>query len=195
MRNKIILLLVIVLLTGCNRIEGTSSYIRGANLTEDQKEIVKLIGEQIYIFEYQLKEEYARLDTWWELYKKGEYIGKQLDMSSIINGKKGYIAEVRNNKSWQISHKTGDSVARMIADNLDVIDGHETSGKATSTLNDSVTISKDQEIVLMVLMMSEDGRMSVYDPHYYVENPEVIEEYDYIYLLKCAFSNKGMRED
>ena len=195
MKNIIIVLLVIVLLSGCNKLqEASSSHIKAANLTEGEKEIIRLVGGNIDIFDYQLKEEYERLDIWLELYQNGEYKGNQIDFSSRLTESKGSIAIVKNDNNWKISHKSSVSVSSMTSE-LDENEEQKNYGKGMKKLNDAVTISLDQEIVLMVIAMNEDGSLSMYNLQHYVKNPEVVKEYDYIYLLKCAFSNKGMRED
>ena len=131
------------------------------------------------------------------------------------NLKKGKIAVVVDrtsdykdykNYQWRISHQhaNGSSYKWTISHphanhSFTTENDFETNSKFSvgmGGLTEPVEIKPEVEIVLDKCLFLFDDRnsMPMYHNQYYVENPEALKEYDYVYLLKCKFSKKAVRE-
>ncbi len=60
--------------------------------------------------------------------------------------------------------------------------------RATTLLTEEIEIDKSDEIVLKAYMYQKGGSTSVYNAQHYVEDKEVLKEYDYIILVKAKFN-------
>lgn len=193
---------IILCISCCTSEKVENSYknkIYPAKLTEEEEEILKLVGFQsdTDIYKYEIDDTYKSLSIWLEVYENGELkskasrINAQLDLSE---GKIAIVVDKGSNYRWRISRQ---DVNGSSSYSFNTNNDFETNNKfsvSSGALNEPAQIISDNEIVLDTFLFEDGDAVSVYDNQYYVENPEVLKEYDYAYLLKCQFSNKTTDE-
>ena len=216
--KKIISILSCVLITisiiGCTSLsvskDSYTNKIYHTELTEEEQNIIDLIGvgSDINIYEYVIDDTYKSLSIWLETYKNGELLSETkpgLRTSLIVdsdnnfdnNLKKGKISvlvDTTSNYQWRISHQYANGLS---SHSFTTENDFETNSKfsvGSGELNEPVEITSETEIVLDKFLFDDGNSMSMYYHQYYVENPEVLKQYDYVYLLKCQFSKKAVGE-
>ena len=212
--KKIISILSCVLITisiiGCTSLsvskDSYTNKIYHTELTEEEQNIIDLIGvgSDINIYEYVIDDTYKSLSIWLETYKNGELLSDTKSRASMSIGvdpdnklKKGKIAVVvdtTSNYQWRISHQYANGLS---SHSFTTENDFETNSKfsvGSGELNEPVEITSETEIVLDKFLFEDGNSMSMYYHQYYVENPEVLKQYDYVYLLKCQFSKKTVGE-
>lgn len=67
-------------------------------------------------------------------------------------------------------------------------DGELSMGSAVS--DKPIQIISDNEMILNTYLFEDGDGLSVFDNQYYEENPEALDQYDYVCLLKCQLSTE-----
>lgn len=201
--SMLLCLLITVNIIGCTSQKVSqksySNKIYSTELTEDEKNIISLIGiaSDIDIYKYEIDDTYKTISIWIETYKNGELISNPSRMNSRIDLKEGRIAIIvdrDSNYKWRISHQDSSSLSTH---SFQTKNDFETDGRFSvggGELNESVEIIPEKEIVLDKFLFEDGNTMSIYNNQYYVENPEALKQYDYAYLIKCKFSRKNINE-
>lgn len=204
-KNISFLLCVLILfsLCGCdkqndlNDINGNKIY--SAELTEDEQNLLNLLGVQndISIYEFEIDDTYESISIWLEAYENGELLSINSRTSSNIKSNEGKIAVIidkTSNYEWRISVQNQNGISSYSFSTDNDFETSKEYSRGTSELTDPIEIIPDKEIVLNAFLYEDENSMSIYFNQNYVENPEVLKEYDYIYLLKCKFSDKSIKE-
>lgn len=201
MRKIIIFLICILLLVGCrsNVLQEIStqgsSVLSKVNLTDEESEILDLVGieSDIEIYEYKINESYQSISIWLEAYDHGELVSTKSSMSSMIDSEKGRIAvlvDMESNYRWKISQQSDGGLSSYSFSTEGDFETNEDYSVSYSSLGDPVEIKPGQVIILKTFLYEDGDSVSIYDNQHYVEEPEVLDEYDYVYLLKCQFSKE-----
>ncbi len=196
----VLLCLIITLsITGCSKEkppeDSSTNEIHLAELDENETNIIELLGVQsdIDIFEYQIDDTFKTISIWIEFYKDGELQGEMNRMHSRLNSNEGLVAIVVDreaNYQWKISHKDGNGVFSF---STKTENEFETNGKFSvgrGALNQPEGIMAEKEIVMGTFLFEDGNGMSIYGNQHYVDEPDVLKDYDYVYLVKCQFSKK-----
>ena len=211
--KKMIGILLCILITistiGCTSLNvSKDSYINELShirLTEEEQNIIDLVGvkSNISIYEYTIDDTYRSLSIWLETYKNGELLdttpGVRTSMrvdpeNKLKKGKIAVVVDTTSNYKWRISHQYANGLS---SHSFTTENDFETNSKfsvGSGELNEPVEITSETEIVLDKFLFDDGNSMSMYYHQYYVENPEVLKQYDYVYLLKCQFSKKAVDE-
>ncbi|MCG8501538.1 MAG: hypothetical protein MJB12_14190 [Firmicutes bacterium] len=209
--KKIINILLCILITistiGCTSLNvSKDSYINELShirLTEEEQNIIDLVGvkSNISIYEYTIDDTYRSLSIWLETYKNGELLdttpGVRTSMrvdpeNKLKTGKIAVVVDTTSNYKWRISHQhaNGSSSRNFTTEN----DFEANRNFSIGGLNEPVEIKPEVEILLDTFLFGGGNPLYTYYNQYYVENPEALKEYDYVYLLKCQFSKKAVGE-
>lgn len=194
----LMLMLMMSLVAGCQTDKTTNIFSRD-ELSVEEKNILNRVGfiEDLEIYDYEIDETFKSMSTWLEIYKDGELISEQSRMTSQINSRKGDIAIVVKKDQpyiWKLSHKDGRSSSSYYFETEEDYVDYEIYSVSSGVLNEPVSIESDGEIVLKTYLFEDADVVSIYSNQYYVDYPEFIKEYDYVFLLKCQFSTKSADE-
>ncbi len=195
------LLLCVILsfpLSACTETNLNQMYIEEAQLTEEEKNIAELLGlnQEYHLYDFSIDDTVKSM---------------RINTYELINGE------------WQIVAGGGgqafeDSKGRLalsfdkIADGLRIAtqSGHSSGstsyfnesknditgmGCATSTLTDKKEIVYDQEIPLVIQIITSKNEVHSYTVDYFFQ-PEEYEKYDYeyVYAITILFSQKAVNE-
>lgn len=174
--------------------------IRPKKFNNDEQKIVNMInmlGFEINSFEFKTDKTFTKYEVWGELYKKGELIETIKGPSAFSDEKdfKGFDYEItvcRQMKDALISYdfiqNTDDSIFSFSSDKFK-LENIELLTYGTSIIKGSVFIEDEKEIVLSLSCFETNGMTTVFfDLQSFIDNPEQINDYDYIFILKCKFS-------
>lgn len=62
--------------------------------------------------------------------------------------------------------------------------------QGSTKLAEKIDVENGKEIVLSATILGKGDGMVIYNPQQYLEDPTRLEKYDFVYLLKCKFSDK-----
>lgn len=180
-----------------NGSQGKNNKIAGLELTEEQKDVLDMAGvnTHIDIFAYQVDNSFQTLYVIRELYKDGQWFSGNTMASQATPGQ-GLLSIALDSKtgSLSLSHKHGGTlVSSQAMLEEEVLSGSLSSGK--TWLQEETPIQDEEEIILMVTVYdgAADG-MSIFNTDYYQQYPERLADYDYVHIIKCRFSSKGLEE-
>lgn len=187
----LILIFIICITSSCNN-QVSLNQIFNTNLTEEEKDIINLIGvkSDIEIYSYEVDDTFNNISIWLEIYKDGELISDENKMTSQINsniGKLAVIVDKTSNFEWKISHQDDNSLSSYVFNTENEFETNGLFAVGSGTLTDKVQIFNDNDIVLKTFLFEDGNSLSAYNNQYFTEHPEVIKEFDYVYLLKCKF--------
>lgn len=170
-----------------------------SEMTQEEKDIVSLIGvnSNIAIYDYLVDDTYNSVSIWLETYEDGKLIATGGRMSLDIRERDGRIAINANknpNYKWILSHENGGGIGTGSFDTKNDFETDSNYSMSYGTSNKPISIDNDKEIILAQYLFEDNDSISVYDNQYYMDHPEVLEEYDYVYLIKCKFSKKTPNE-
>lgn len=170
-----------------------------SEMTQEEKDIVSLIGvnSNIAIYDYLVDDTYNSVSIWLETYEDGKLIATGGKMSLDIQEREGRIAINANknpNYKWILSHENGVGIGSGSFDTKNDFETDSNYSMSYGTSNKPISIDNDKEIILAQYLFEDNDSISVYDNQYYMDHPEVLEEYDYVYLIKCKFSKKTPNE-
>lgn len=199
MKSVIIFIIILtsILIISCNNeilessdLDKNKVYPR--ELTESEEELLSLIGfnDTIDIYDFETDGTYKSISIWLAVYEDGELLENRGKMLSNFDNEKGSIAvKVSKNESyhWRISVKSEGQISSMAFESVDDFLKDKSYSIASSHL-DITEIKNEKPIVLKLFLFDSDGSTSIYGFQEYQENPELLKEYDYVYLLKAKFS-------
>ncbi len=191
-KNLIMLLVFILLLVGCNQ-EINNNKINYSKLSDEEKSIINLLSSssEIDIFDFEVDDTYTSVSVWIDIYENGVLKSDSGIFKSSISdsiGKLALVLDKELNSEWLVSYSSGGSTSsnKLQVEN-DFLSDNQYS-RATTLLTEEIEIDKSDEIVLKAYMYQKGGSTSVYNAQHYVEDKEVLKEYDYIILVKAKFN-------
>jgi hypothetical protein len=166
-------------------------YLR--ELTASEEDLLSLIGfnDTIEIFDYETDGSFKSISIWLEVSKDGELLENRGKMFSSFDSETGSIAvKVTKDESydWRVSVKSQGQISSMAFESVDDFLKDESYSIASSHL-EKTEIENEKPIILKIFLFDSDSSTSIYGLQEYEENPELLKEYDYVYLLKGEFSN------
>lgn len=194
-------LLLIVTLCGCDnenkQEEITNMYIDVAELTEEEKDIIELLGvnKKPQIFDFTLDETvksmhintYKLIDGKWErIYNDHSRAFADSNGRLAIEFEDGF-EDIKI--SVQSEHSNGSS-SNTSNSKIDIYDG---MGVTTSLLSNETEIVYEKEIPLAIQIITSKNEVSSYIVEYF-EKPEEYEklDYEYVYAMTIMFSQKEL---
>lgn len=196
MKKKLLVLLSLVTVVGLAACSKESSKTKKENmiydveLSSEEENILDLVGidKEIDIYEFSVNEEFKQLGIWLEVYKEGELLSRANEFSTPIEPGKHRIAvrvEGEQQESWSIKHKGQGSTSGISFELDEELKNNINSFGTNGNLDEPIELSGDKEIVLKKYVFSDGGNFNSYNNQYYAENPSIIKDYPYVYLLKC----------
>ncbi len=187
----------ILVFTGCsNGMPSTTGMIKPMDLTKEQKEIVDLLSTQqeVLFFDYDSKQEYKHFDVWVEVYQKGELVEPKAAILSLSdelrswNGQLSVSITQKPDYQWRISTKLKDG--GMMSTVSEFSKRYSSGGgQAFGAITQPVDIKENQEILLYSRLFSTSNEVEFYSNQSYLENPELLNGFEYVHLIKCKFYN------
>jgi len=200
--KKIIVFVIVIssfLVISCNKdITQENSMnenkIYPRELTPSEKDLLSLIGfnDTIEIYDFETDGTYKSISIWLEVYKEGELLENRGKMLSSFNSEKGSIAvKVNKNETydWRISVKSEGQISSVAFESDDAFLKDKSFSIASSYM-EKIAIDNEKQVILKIFLFDSDGSTAVYGLQQYEEKPELLKEYDYVYLLKGEFSKK-----
>lgn len=200
MKKIIYVFLVICMLAssllGCAKVPVTSkNQIAPMKLTGEQEDIVNLIAsgkQEILLFDYKTEEAFKSVEFWVEIYEYGVLVDQPTDVSSFRGEEKpldGQLAIlITQNPGFQWTFTISENGGRVSHTNEVINTDYETIGRAYGPIDGPVAIEDGKEIVLYTSIFSNSDISTYGDQQIYSEQPELINEYPYVHIIKCKFS-------
>lgn len=198
--RKIIFLILFLLLScifiSCNKNTiFLSNQLSPYTLNKKEETIAKLIsGQGRYdIFHFNVDKKMKTLSIWIEGYNNGEKLNlNNYSCFSLKNptGKISINTNTSDNYQWNFSFADDENIANYSFKTNNQFETDSKYSKGYTKLLDPVEITNDKEIILQAYLFKDNGSMSIYSINHYLDNPEILKEFNYIYLVKCKFSNK-----
>lgn len=195
MKRVLLLLIALSMLffVSCSGGSGLSSksYVAPIELTDHEQELVTLMGSDIRFFTFSTSEDYRSIKGWIEVYKAGELVASEDLFSSFTSdgaqtdftGNIAVIPDTEGFGGWTVTATMGGvRSTHHFSDSND----HDFA-TMTVPLQEKFTVTPDQDICLLTYLCGKES-MAPNDGNYLSENPEVIAEYEYVYMIKCRFS-------
>ena len=191
--KKIIILFICSLFVGCaNKSENVSPYISLMELSASQQEILDLLlhpGQEFFLFEY-ANGMFTEIGIWVEVYHYGELIEQYGNLTTFSNSPMEAEPIVIN--IWQPNRNE-------FQWNLSIGGSRSSSGPWTaqgefplrsfSPIREPVEIISGQEIILYISKFTTGNSISsAGDLQYYLQHPEELAGYTYVYLIKARFT-------
>ena len=180
-----------VCLFGCsNEADSFKNVIAPKELTEEQNEIVSLLSvnnQEILLFEYKTQEVYQSLEFWVEVYKDGVFVSRPAGLHRVSNdfeeldGQLSVLITQNPGFQWSFSMNGASHM------NSEPIFIDDTLVRGYGPINEPATIENGKEIVLYASIFSH-GNIALHERQSYVEHPELVKGYPYVFLIKCKFS-------
>ena len=200
-RTVLIIFSIIVSLSliACgNTANELSMYIEKTELTEEEDNIVTLLGAQNkqHIYDFKLDNSvksiqvnsYELINGEWNLVSGGGGIAftdsegrLALGFANLAEGLRVAIQSDNNSGSTEYSNDIEEDTSGIL--------------RATSTLNKNVEISYEQEIPLVLQVLTTGNSANSFDVEYFF-NPDIYDNHDYehIYAITIRFSQKTVNE-
>jgi len=167
-------------------------------LTADQQDILDLLSHhnrETLLFEFQKPETATMGEFWVDIYSYGQFVeqvgglgtirtynGITSDSNLIVSIEQSNDGEMR----WAMTVATAG--ARSSHDWVYFQMSQTGRGNARGQIQDPIAIQNGVEIILHVTIFSH-GSMSVFsDKQIYLEQPELIADYPYVFFVKAKFS-------
>lgn len=200
-KRAVVLLLIglVVFFVSCSSAENSPAmYIEAAQLTEEEKQIASLLGlnTEHRIFDFVLDDRvqsmqvntYELLDGEWRMISGGggqafsDAEGRiALGFDNIAEGLRIAVQSEHTGGSTTYTPDPADDFAGM--------------GYATSTLNDPTEIVYEQEIPLVVQIVTAKDEIHSYMVEYFHTPEEYAKHgYEYVYAITVCFSQKTVAE-
>jgi hypothetical protein len=183
-------------LTACNGGGASKSEIASAKLTADQQGIVDLLAndkQEIYLFDYQTKEAYKKMEVWVEVYKDGALIDRPagIDMDSDkAYPHKGRLAIAINQNpgfQWTITIDENDAQSVYRPTDIPDIAIDSTLSRAYGPMAGGAIIESGKEIILYSSVFTSGNTTRTIDTLTLEHSPDILREYEYVHLIKCKF--------
>lgn len=196
MKKALITLLAICMITscliGCTQ-KSLKNQIAPKELTQDQADIMNLLNSDIEIlyFDYKTEEAYKNMDFWVEVYENGVLVdtpaGANLnrDEAGAFNGQLAILITKKFRFQWSFTLSENSIQVSQTGEYSNV--NYETLGNAFGPIIEPVKIEDGKEIVLYSAIYSDGGIQVFEDKQIFIEQPELLNEYPYAYIIKGKF--------
>ena len=191
---------VAILLMGCS-VAVRQDQIGPVALAVEQQELINLLSShdsEILIFDFETVKAYGNLAFWLEIYEYGRSVEKIHGMHLIhpdpqpLDGRLAIIINRDRNhgkQNFQWTFIVAEDGARASSRSESSMVDYEGLANAFGPINTPVVIQDGVEIILHTSIFSRDGIMTFGDQQLLLEQPELIEQYPYVHMIKARFSN------
>jgi len=164
-------------------------------MTQDQEDIVNLLSsneQEILLFDYKTEEAYKSMEFWVEIYENGVLIDRPSGVNLFSDEAKAFDGQlailITQNSGFQWTFTTSENGGRVSHTSEPINSDYDTIGRAYGPIDEPVTIEDGKEIVLYTSIFSSGGISTYSDQQMYIEQPELIENYPYVHIIKCRFT-------
>lgn len=191
-RTAGLLCLAMLALSGCARPKPVNE-IWPKELTEDQQEIVELLSsnrQEILLFDYKTEEGFRGVEFWLEVYEDGVLVSQPAGVSTFrdeakpIEGQLAVIISKGDDFQWIFT--MGEDGAKVTSSGRSP-KVREGIGNTYGPVNEKVSIKDGEEFVLYTSFYSTGGVSIYFDRQRYIDQPELLAEYPYAYIIKGKF--------
>ena len=164
-------------------------------LSPEQQSIVDLISsteQEIMLFNYITEDIYKSVEFWVEVYEYGTLtnrpagISTHADEAKPINGQIAIIINHHSGISWTFTTNENGTRSSHTSEPLNM-DYYDVLARGYDPIDLPVEILSGKEIVLYTSIYSEGDISSFSDKQRYVDEPELIQDYPLVHIIKCKF--------
>jgi len=197
-----ILIALLLTLTACSftrPLSDNSPHIGPMQLTPDQQEILDLVqnhNSETFLFEFQKPETATLSEFWIDVYSYGQFVERVGGLSMISNPYVNY-AENRLIVSIEQSHEkmrwsmaVAQNGSRASHGWVSFQMSQSPLANARGAITESVAIQDGVEIILHSTIFSHGSLSTFGDKQMYLEHPELLTEYPYVFFIKAKFSTQ-----
>lgn len=207
----VVLIILLIILAGCTKSNKNTQYIPAETgntdtinnvdvlnpyqLSEDEKEIVDLIvsgGSSVNIYNYSLNNRYSKISLWFDEYQKGNLVYSSMPLTcNVQDYKDGKVSIIiGDGDTIQLSIKNGNSTTKCFDQlhNNGIDQGNLSFWENTSGISNEQIISPGSEKLVLIYASNSNNIGNLREPDYFLQNPDKVENYDYMYFFKCSFN-------
>ena len=193
----IVLCLILGCLTACAKEEKSQNVIEAKNLTQEQEDIISLLtnkDQEILSFDFQTDESFRKMEFWVEIYENGELVNQPEQPAGItLNSEE--LGQQNGELAVMINHNDGISFSFITriggakyTHNGDIVNFDSNGlGRGYGPITAPIILESGKEIVLYTSIYSDGNMASYSDQQIYIEQPELLNDYPYAFLIKCKF--------
>lgn len=161
-------------------------------LTKREEELLRLLSDpeqEIYLFSYSADKDYRHLTLWVEVYKDGALIDPNAGGLDIIfqetdktlTGTFAVTVTHTPDYRWKFGCSGASSTSAPNSNYL------PEAPRGYHQIQQAQMIEPGKEIILYQSMFSGDPSAG-FTAQTFLERPELLQQYDYVHLIKCKFS-------
>ncbi len=180
---------------------GRSPVSEVSPATKNEQAVLSMLANKSVeplLFHFKADKAFDRVDVWAETYKTGTLTSTvpfdSFALQPTGKRKEGSFAvtiDNTNDSIWGFSVVQGD--VKLSKTSMRFL-FYGSGLHATSQLDETTIVEDAKEIVLYVSAFAEAQEIEIYDPQRFVDEPELAERYNYLYLLKCRFVPESSEE-
>ncbi len=191
-------LAVLCCLPGCAQVEKADDKMKNSiepkALTTDQQDIVTLLSSEkqdILLFDYKTADAYKSVEVWAEVYQDGVLIDRPSganmygDEAKARDGEIAVLISQIPGFSWSFVLSEDGTRVSHASEPSDIDYG--ALGRGYGPISGPVAIESGKEIVLYASIFSSGAISTQGDLQMYVEQPELLNGYPYVHIIKCKF--------
>jgi len=203
MKKFLLAILAVLLFTlaACGIIQRSSEnfpYIGPMQLTPDQQEILDLVqnhNSEIHLFEFQKPVTATLGEFWIDIYSYGQFV-ERIGGLGMINSADNYatnrlivsIEQGHGEIRWSMA--VAQNGSRASHDWVSFQMSQSPLANARGAINEPVAIQDGVEIILHSTIFSHGSLSTFGDKQMYLEHPEFLAEYPYVFFIKAKFSTQ-----
>jgi hypothetical protein len=196
----LIMAIMLLALSACNSSGSKSpnNSIMLSNLSAEQKELINLISshQEVLIFDFSTDESFRGFELWVEVYKNGGLIVRPAGISTYTdtttkrNGRCAITISLYNSTyQWALTAEENGGHASHIGTWAFTDDSG--FGRVYGSLNEPASIEDGKEIIIYssAFLDSNSPIHAAYDTQTLQEQPELLNHYNYVHLIKVKFTS------
>ena len=131
------------------------------------------------------------MEFWVEIYENGLLVDRPSGINSLSDEARAFDGQlailITQNSGFQWTFTASEN-GKVSHTSEPIVADYDTFGRAYGPIDEPVTIEDGKEIVLYTSIFSSGGISAYDDKQIYIEQPELIEEYPYVQIIKCRFT-------
>ena len=183
---------------GPGRTTPSKNIVMQSELTAEQQEILDLLSipnnHEVLLFDFNADEAFSRVEVWVEAYEYGRLVERPAGLSTVIDigeSRSGRLAVIisQNDSTFQWTISAVESSMKASHTGTAEVPSGQRLGRAYGPMDDPADIEQGKEIIIYTSTFQDAGVPHIaYDALTLQERPELLIEYPYAHLIKCAFS-------
>ena len=193
----VLMTMIVVVLGACSGNETNT--ISVADMTEREKNILSLITDDAFLFDFDVDDTYQDVSVWVEKYESGKLVGEKInDTTAPVYGKGSLIFTVvqnpddENQFTFTTGIKTEGDEESDLSSSSSLVTGKkglENASITTRKVEESLPLNGEMVLASICYTLDENGATSLSSDFYEdpKNNMDELKEFDVVYVMKAEF--------